>query len=112
MFADALVWSDETPPLMEVGNGELVGSKLRGVWHYRTSLIEGNPKEKFRAAWEEALRCFPNWPGFLSERRDPALAPMAKEMRETGMKRYEESEEYWEKKFQASQARKAASGAA
>ena len=45
---------------------------LRGVWRYRSSLITGEPAEKHRVNREETQRLFPNWPGFLPERRDPS----------------------------------------
>jgi hypothetical protein len=93
LFADALVWSDEIPSPADVKGDVLVGSELRGVWHFRTTLILAQPKEKFRPAWEEALRCFPNWPGFDPKRRDTALAAAFSAMREAAMKKWEEAEE-------------------
>src|ERR1035438_277487 len=71
LFADALVWSDEVPPADSPDRASFSAAELRGVWRFRTTLILGQPAEKFRAAWEEALKCFPNWPGFDPKRRDP-----------------------------------------
>jgi hypothetical protein len=92
LFADALVWSDELPAPADRGGDILFGSELRGVWHFRTTLILGAPKEKFRAAWEEAMRCFPNWPGFDPKRRDASLADTFLKMQDSAMKKWEASE--------------------
>jgi hypothetical protein len=92
LFADALVWSDELPASEDRPSCVLIGSELRGIWHYRTSLILGNPVEKFRPAWEEAVRCFPNWPGFDPKRRDASLAATFLTMQDTAMKKWEADE--------------------
>ena len=101
LFADALVWSDEVPEPEKCGD-ILVGSELRGIWHYRTSLILGQPKEKLRAAWEEALRCFPNWPGFSLKRQDAALASTFRAMQDEAMNK----SDYFEDCVDAELARK------
>src|SRR3974390_936568 len=87
LYADALVWEDELPAADVRAGDVLFGSELRGVWHYRTSVILGQPKEKLRAAWEEALQCFPNWPGFDPKRRAPGLAPIFVAMQEAALKK-------------------------
>jgi hypothetical protein len=92
LFADALVWSDELPAPAHRTGDVLFGSELRGVWHFRTTLILGQPKEKFRAAWDEAMSCFPNWPGFDPKRRDAALAATFIAMQEAAMKKCDETE--------------------
>jgi len=66
-MSGGLVWSDELPPIKERVPGE--SQCLRGIWRYRSSLIMGNPAEKCRPWWEKAQELFPNWPGFLPERR-------------------------------------------
>ena len=92
LFADALVWSDELPAPADRAGDILIGSELRGVWHFRTTLILGQPKEKFRAAWEDALKCFPDWPGFDPKRRDTALAATFIAMQQAAIKKSEETE--------------------
>ncbi len=91
LFADALVWTDELPS-PEVVTDSLVGKELRGVWQYRTSLILGKPNERCRADWEEASRCFPDWPGFDPVRQDAKWAPMFREMQARAMSKWEEFE--------------------
>lgn len=74
LFSDALKWSDETPACFPE-NAEACNC-LRGLWRYRTSLILGQPQDRHRELWGAALRAFPEWPGFLPERRDPSLKPV------------------------------------
>jgi hypothetical protein len=69
LMSGALVWSDELPPVDQLEPAE--SHRLRGVWRYRTSLILGQPEEKFRAGWERLLALCPSWPGFLADRRKP-----------------------------------------
>src|SRR5262249_23740868 len=96
LFADALVWSDELPhPDSEVVE-DFRPAELRGVWRYRTLLILGQPGERFRNAWEEAMKCFPTWPGFAQERRDLALADTFNRLRETAMRKWEEDDARYE----------------
>ena len=75
VMSGALIWTDEHPPLVdgvyENPDDVFPVQYLRGVWAYRSSLIRGKPNERARASWEMALELFPNWPGFLPERRDP-----------------------------------------
>lgn len=92
LLADALVWSDEVPTPEKCGDIP-VGAELRGIWNYRTSLILGQPKEKYRAAWEEAMRCFPNWPGFELKRRETVLAPTFRAMQSEAMNKFEHAED-------------------
>lgn len=65
LMSDALIWSDELPPVSD----DYDTNCLRGIFRYRTTLILGKPEEKFRARWEEARTLFPHWPGFLPERQ-------------------------------------------
>jgi hypothetical protein len=99
LFADALVWSDELPALEDRPACDLVGSKLRGIWNFRTSLILGQPKEKFRPAWEEAMKWFPNWPGFDPKRRDASLASTFLTMQDAAMKKCEAVEKRFEEQL-------------
>lgn len=72
LLSDALVWSDEWPKfavLRQVPGWEVV----RFVLHFRTTLILGDPDEEYREYWDAALRLFPDWPGFLPERRSRTL---------------------------------------
>src|SRR5687767_10836629 len=71
LMSDSLVWSDELPPPDQYEAHEVWC--LRGVWRFRTTLMLGAPEERFRPSWEEAQRLFPNWPGFLPQRRVPTL---------------------------------------
>lgn len=92
-FADALIWSDEVPPQDFPDRVSFNASELRGVWRYRTTLILGTPEENRRAAWEEAMKCFPNWPGFDPKRRDSSLASTFRAMQEEAMNQWEVNED-------------------
>ena len=72
MLSDALIWSDEFPKpgvLAQVPGWDVI----RFVLHFRTTLILGEPYEEYREYWDEALRLFPEWPGFAPERRSSEL---------------------------------------
>ena len=62
LMSDALVWDDEIPDLAAGDVGEF--HCLRFVFRYRTTLLVGQPDERYRRFWEEAARLFPYWPGF------------------------------------------------
>jgi hypothetical protein len=89
LFADALVWSDEVPPADFPGRESFMASDLRGLWRFRTTLILGQPEEKRRLGWEEALKWFPNWPGFDAKRRAPALGATFLAMQAESMNKWE-----------------------
>jgi hypothetical protein len=93
LFADALVWSDEVPPPDFPNRVSFNTAELRGLWRYRTTLILGQPDEKRRPAWEKAIECFPNWPGFDPKRRDIALASTFSALQGAAMKKWEEDDE-------------------
>jgi len=95
-MSGALVWSDEYPPIREEDPNPFPVPNLRGIWAFRTSLIEEQPREKFREAWELAQSLFPNWPGFLSERRDPSLRDLLAREREKTGDPFEELEQRWQ----------------
>ncbi len=67
LMSGGLVWSDELPSWDQLETGE--SHCLRAVWRFRSSLIMGTPEEKHRASWERAQEVFPDWPGFLPQRR-------------------------------------------
>lgn len=95
MLSGGVVWSDELPP-DSASTEEAIASALRGIWHYRTSLILGAPVERFKASWEAAQSAFPNWPGFHPSRRDTALAAKVKEIRDAANKNWLEQEAKYE----------------
>lgn len=67
VFADAIVWSDEFPPIKERSQSDYWC--LRPVVRYRTSVILGSPDVELSMYWEKAFELFPNWPGFEPDRR-------------------------------------------
>jgi hypothetical protein len=93
VFADALIWSDEVPPQDFPDRLSFSAADLRGIWRYRTTLILGRPEEKRRDAWDEAMKCFPNWPGFDLTRRDVALAATFAAMQQEAMNKWEYAED-------------------
>jgi hypothetical protein len=71
LLSDSLVWTDEIP---EVAPNQVGGLRsLRFVFRYRTSLMLGKPEDRYRPFWEQALKLFPGWPGFDTDRRSPDL---------------------------------------
>lgn len=67
IMSDALVWSDE------------VGHQIRGLtwavrplFRYRTSMLIGEPDDRFAEEWEAAKRIVPGWIGFRPERCTPS----------------------------------------
>ena len=73
MMSDALVWSDELESLRERDTPEGADwTCIRRVWHYRTTLIMQSPSAEHAAFWNRAVELFPEWIGFLPERRDPS----------------------------------------
>lgn len=67
LFADALYWLDEAPAWWRLPELE---NALRFLWHYRTGLIIGEPRE-FGDIWELSKRLFPRWVGFHPSRCRP-----------------------------------------
>lgn len=96
LFAGALVWSDERPTWDNAETDFPGLGDLRALWAYRASLILGEPREKFQAVWELALRLCPNWPGLLPERRDPALADAYGKLAAAGQSSWEEMDARFE----------------
>lgn len=91
IMSDALVWTDETPPL---GGSYTVHHTwyLRPVFRYRSSLIEGIPDSRFEPAWIEALSLFPTWIGFLTDRRSSSHAAALQSMRTAANKEMKDIE--------------------
>lgn len=71
IVSGALIWSDETDEATPFS----VISELRQIFAYRTYLMRENI-EPDNDAWLMCVEAFPNWIGFLSERRrlTPELA--------------------------------------
>ena len=63
LLSGSLIWSDELPS--DSGPDK---DCLRYVLKYRTGLIIGEPESAFATVWQEAVRLFPTWIGFLPER--------------------------------------------
>ena len=91
LMSDSLVWSDELPTPDRYEAQDVWW--LRGVWRYRTTLMLGVPDERFRPSWEEAQRLFPNWPGFLPQRRLSTLRGFFEERRAKLINCFEELDE-------------------
>lgn len=79
LLAGGLSWSDEVPPfsIENVGKSFRV---LRPLIRFRSSLIAGNPDERFSSLWDEAMTIMPNWPGFAADRRDVKWFSLLKEL--------------------------------
>jgi hypothetical protein len=71
LMSDALAWSDEIP---EMESQQVRAFRpLRFLLRYRTSLILGQPDQRYQEYWDEALTLFPEWPGFEPRRRAAEL---------------------------------------
>lgn len=66
ILADALVWSDETGDSTSID----VIWGLRQLRHYRTHVLLKDI-EPDNDVWQHCQSLFPNWIGFLPERRKP-----------------------------------------
>lgn len=64
LLSGSLIWSDEIPTDCFVDK-----DCLRFVLKYRTGLLIGETDPSCVSYWQEALRLFPDWIGFLPERR-------------------------------------------
>jgi hypothetical protein len=94
LMSGGLVWSDEYPPPTE--SGPLFPQHhLREIWNHRSSLIKGEPAERFRETWETALKLFPHWPGFLPERRDPKWRDFLEQEEKRSENLFENLDQRW-----------------
>jgi hypothetical protein len=75
-MSGALIWSDEIASDTSV----YVVWALRELFAYRTQLMLNNA-EPDNAFWGKCVELFPNWIGFLSERRTPTAALLAEHRR-------------------------------
>ena len=83
MMSGGFWWSDEFPKAALDACFDQLNWAWRRVIAYRTSLIVGQPRDEFKAVWEQLERECPNWPGHRTERRSPELLPdLALRMRE------------------------------
>lgn len=67
MFSGGLVWSDET---CDDTPFEMINA-LRFLFAYRTGLMLGQANPELEGYWQRANELFPDWVGFLPERRQP-----------------------------------------
>jgi hypothetical protein len=70
----ALHWSDERLPRvarMCMNHGSRAYFYLMV---FRSSLIQGKPKEEYRRTWDQLEAACPDWPGFRPERSSTELA--------------------------------------
>jgi hypothetical protein len=105
MLAGGLYWSDEIPAwnFDELAGGQYPSGfgQFRALLNYRSSLILGQPRERFGELWESASLLCPKWPGFLPNRRDPALADECRQREEAGLRSWEEADARFEQQRQA-----------
>lgn len=65
----AMAWSDESTAALVLD--QTAKSVLGALWAARTAMIAGEPVEPpHQRIWDRARRLYPEWPGFLAERRD------------------------------------------
>jgi hypothetical protein len=72
IMSGAIVWSDETNARAPV----YVTWALRELFAYRTQLMLNN-EEPNNHFWDQCTALFPNWIGFLPERRRPTPEALA-----------------------------------
>lgn len=72
LFSGGFMYSDEMPARWYLDSND-GGYAFRRLIGFRASLIRAEPMEYLRPIWDEIQRLCPHWPGFRSERRDPAL---------------------------------------
>jgi hypothetical protein len=64
LMSGALIWSDENISGLTV---EEMGC-LRVILRYRTSVIVGQPDQRFRGLWDKLQAKYPEWVGFSTNR--------------------------------------------
>ncbi len=72
MASGSLNWEDEHYLAFAALCKSLGCEGYAAPFAFRTSLIEGRPREEFRAAWDELRRRCPDWIGFRPERVTPS----------------------------------------
>lgn len=83
LMSGGLAWTDELPALEKMSLNEI--GVVRALWSFRSSLILGSPKEKYRALWEDSHRWFPNWPGFIPARQTGQWKAQFEELEAKGL---------------------------
>lgn len=68
ILSDSLIWSDELESTRRIG----ASHALRQLFHYRTFLMLGKALPD-NPVWLRCFELFPNWIGFLPERRTATL---------------------------------------
>lgn len=63
-MADAIYWTDEIPDTLDTFSENCI----RFVLRYRTTLLIGQPDERWKTHWEKAKHAFGAWIGFNAER--------------------------------------------
>lgn len=72
MLSGGVTWSDERWPDFVCSCTRKGCTEFSELVAYRTSLIQGEPRENLRFAWDEVrMRC-PEWIGFRVERTSPS----------------------------------------
>lgn len=66
VMSDGLIWRDEAP----LDHPPRERWEIRSLWRHRTCLIMGESSDHAHL-WTLGLRLFPDWPGFLPDRRAP-----------------------------------------
>jgi hypothetical protein len=71
----SFTWSDEIPQQDKVAKRVYLPIRwfMQQIYAYRTSLIRGQPDERFSRYWEDIQRDCPDWPALRPERCSPIL---------------------------------------
>ena len=87
LLAGALIWTDEILDPAELPIGIL--ECLRPVFHYRTTVILGTPKQDYHQYWTEAQRLCPNWPVLDPSRSSGEHRMMCQDMMSAALREIE-----------------------
>ena len=71
MLSGSFNWSDEHYLAFVALCQSLGCEAATALFAYRTSLIEGRPREELRSAWDEVKERCPAWIGFRPDRTAP-----------------------------------------
>lgn len=91
LMSGGLAWTDELPALEKMNSNEF--GVMRALWSFRSSLILGSPKEKYRFLWEESQRWFPSWPGFQPDRQSETWKSRFQELEAKGLAEWDALED-------------------